>query len=94
MRQMHQLETFGMWKILVGFVLFAALSVFVLMKGGDIDMSGEKHGGDAMHTEEPAKEETASSSVAGAMLDAKASAVEAVAAQASAAEAAASAMAK
>jgi hypothetical protein len=81
-----------MWKILVGFVLFAALAVFVLMKGGDVDMSGEKHGIDATHTEEPVKEEAAS--VAGSMLDAKASAVEAVAAQASAAEAAASAMAK
>lgn len=33
-----------MWKIFVGFVLFAALAVFVVMKGGDkIDMSGEKH---------------------------------------------------
>jgi hypothetical protein len=49
-----------MWKILVGFVLFAALSVFVLMKGGDIDMSGEKHGIDATHTEEPAKDTAAS----------------------------------
>ena len=49
-----------MWKILVGFVLFAALSVFVLMKGGDIDMSGEKHGIDATHTEEPAQEASAS----------------------------------
>jgi hypothetical protein len=49
-----------MWKILVGFVLFAALAVFVLMKGGDVDMSGEKHGIDATHTEEPAKEAPAS----------------------------------
>jgi len=41
-----------MWKIAVGFALFAALALFVLMKGGDIDMSGEKHGMDAAH--EPA----------------------------------------
>ena len=33
-----------MWKIAVGFVLFAALALFVLSKGGDIDMGGEKHG--------------------------------------------------
>ena len=32
-----------MWKIIVGFVVFAALSMYVLFKGGDIDMSGEKH---------------------------------------------------
>jgi hypothetical protein len=42
-----------MWKIVVAFVAFAALAMFVLMKsGGDIDMSGEKHGVDAGHTEE------------------------------------------
>ena len=33
-----------MWKIAVGFVVFAAVTLYVLMKGGDIDMSGEKHG--------------------------------------------------
>lgn len=81
-----------MWKILVGFVLFAALAVFVLMKGGDVDMSGEKHGIDATHTEEPAKEATANTGVAGSLPEAKSKAVEAIAAQASAAEAAASAM--
>jgi len=86
------LETLGMWKILVGFVLFAALSVFVLMKGGDIDMSGEKHG-DTLHTEEPSKE-AASPSLAGSMPEAKAKVAEALAAQASAAEAAASAIPK
>ena len=40
-----------MWKLAVGFALFAALAIFVLMKGGDIDMSGEKHGMDAAHEE-------------------------------------------
>jgi len=33
-----------MWKIVVGFAVFAALALFVLMKGGgNIDMGGEKH---------------------------------------------------
>jgi len=43
-----------MWKIAVGFALFAGLALFILSKGGDIDMSGEKHGADATHTEAPA----------------------------------------
>jgi len=39
-----------MWKIAVGFVVFAAISLFVIMKAGDkVDMSGEKHGGDSTH---------------------------------------------
>ena len=33
-----------MWKIVVGFIVFAGLALFLLSKGGDIDMSGEKHG--------------------------------------------------
>jgi hypothetical protein len=45
-----------MWKLAVGFVVFAAISLFVLMKAGDkADMSGEKHGGDATHAPEPAE---------------------------------------
>lgn len=44
-----------MWKIVVGFAIFAALAMFVIFKGGDsIDMSGEKHGVDAAHAPEPA----------------------------------------
>jgi hypothetical protein len=38
-----------MWKIAVGFVIFAGLAVWMLSKGGDIDMSGEKHGSEATH---------------------------------------------
>ena len=39
-----------MWKIGVGFAIFAVVVLFVLMKAGDkVDMSGEKHGGDSMH---------------------------------------------
>ena len=33
-----------MWKIIVGFLLFAAVALYLLSKGGDIDMTGEKHG--------------------------------------------------
>ena len=37
-----------MWKIAVGFVVFAVLVVWVLSKsGGEVDMSGEKHGTEA-----------------------------------------------
>lgn len=43
-----------MWKIAVGFAVFAGLALFILSKGGDIDMGGEKHGAEAMHTEAPA----------------------------------------
>ena len=33
-----------MWKIVVGFILFSALAIWVLMQGGDsLDMGGEKH---------------------------------------------------
>lgn len=33
-----------MWKLVVGFIAFAALALFVIMKGGDkLDMGGEKH---------------------------------------------------
>ena len=39
-----------MWKLIVGFIVFAAIVMFVLMKaGGNVDMSGEKHGGDSTH---------------------------------------------
>lgn len=42
-----------MWKLILGFVVFAALALFVLSRGGDIDMGGEKHGIDA-HPPAPA----------------------------------------
>ena len=37
-----------MWKIAVGFVIFAAVAVWMLSKGGDIDIGGEKQGDEAM----------------------------------------------
>jgi hypothetical protein len=40
-----------MWKIALAFVAFAALALFILSKGGDIDMGGEKHGAEAIHSE-------------------------------------------
>jgi hypothetical protein len=45
-----------MIKIFIAFVVFAALALYMLMQGGDIDMSGEKHGSEATHSE-PAKVE-------------------------------------
>ncbi len=43
-----------MWKIAVGFVIFAAVALFVIMKGGDkIDMGGEKHGDTGTHAPAP-----------------------------------------
>ena len=48
-----------MWKIAVGFALFAALALFILSKGGDIDMGGEKHG-DTTHMDAPVADAPAS----------------------------------
>ena len=40
----------SMWKIAVGFIVFAAVALFVIFKAGDkVDMSGEKHGAEAVH---------------------------------------------
>lgn len=42
-----------MWKIIVAFIIFAALAMFVILKGGDqLDMGGEKHGSEAVHAPE------------------------------------------
>jgi len=44
-----------MWKIAVGFAVFAGLALFVISKGGDnVDMTGEKHGSEAVHAPAPA----------------------------------------
>jgi hypothetical protein len=37
-----------MWKLIVGFAAFAALALWMLSKGGDIDIGGEKHGDESM----------------------------------------------
>ena len=39
-----------MWKIVVGFIVFAALSLFFIFKAGDkVSMGGETHSGDIQH---------------------------------------------
>ena len=54
-----------MWKILVGFVIFAALALYVLTKsGGDIDLGGEKHDVGAGAHEAPAASAAAQASAA------------------------------
>jgi hypothetical protein len=37
-----------MWKIALGFAIFAGVALYMLSKGGDIDMGGEKHGDESM----------------------------------------------
>ncbi|MDT7837391.1 hypothetical protein [Aquabacterium sp. OR-4] len=67
-----------MWKLVLGFIVFAALALFILAKsGGDIDMSGEKHGGDVGHgpaASEPATAAPAAASVPAVAASAAASA--------------------
>jgi hypothetical protein len=44
-----------MLKIALGFIVFAGIAMYAIVKGGDsIDMSGEKHGTEAMHAPAPA----------------------------------------
>ena len=48
-----------MLKIALGFIVFAALALFVIFQAGDkVDMGGEKHGSEASHEAEPAKPTT------------------------------------
>lgn len=42
-----------MWKMIVGFIVFAGLALYLMTKGDAVDMSGEKHG-DVTHAEAPA----------------------------------------
>jgi hypothetical protein len=56
-----------MLKIFIGFVIFAGLAIFVIMKGGDsLDMGGEKHGADAVHAPAEAASAPASAPAADA----------------------------
>ena len=49
-----------MWKLILAFIIFAAAALYLIgKKGGDIDMSGEKHGAD---THAPATEASAPAS--------------------------------
>lgn len=48
-----------MWKILVAFIIFAAISLFALFKSdGDISMQGEAAGHDATQAHEASKPAT------------------------------------
>lgn len=51
-----------MWKLILGFVAFAGLALFILSRGGDIDMSGEKHGSES-HDASPAASAPASAAL-------------------------------
>ncbi|OOH86322.1 hypothetical protein BMF29_02305 [Comamonas kerstersii] len=45
------IKELSMWKIAVAFAVFAAISLFMIFQFGDqVDMSGEKHGAEAIHT--------------------------------------------
>ncbi len=71
-----------MWKILLGFAVFAAAALYILNKaGGDVDMGGEKHSVEAPHATDAAKPAAAT----GTALSPAASAAEAAAMAASAA---------
>jgi len=44
-----------MWKSILGFVVFAAIALFVVIQGGDkLDMGGEKHDAGPGHAPAPA----------------------------------------
>jgi hypothetical protein len=56
-----------MLKIFLGFVVFAALAMFVIFKGGNsLDMGGEKHGEEAVHAPAEAASAPASAPAADA----------------------------
>lgn len=61
-----------MWKIVVGFVLFAALALFILTKSdGNIDLGGENHNIAGAHEpESPASAASAASAAVTAAVDA------------------------
>ena len=73
-----------MWKLIVGFIAFAALALYILTKSvGNIDLSGEKH--DVAAHEPSASEVAAAGAAASAAVTAASAAVEAASGPASAA---------
>ncbi|MET0333309.1 MAG: hypothetical protein ABW190_03485 [Rhizobacter sp.] len=50
-----------MWKIIIPVVIVVGLALWLLSKGGDIDMTGEKHG---IEVSEPAASASAPASAA------------------------------
>ncbi len=56
-----------MWKIAVGFAIFAGLALYFISQGGDsLDMGGEKHGAEAVHAPAPAEAPAAAAPAAAA----------------------------
>ena len=54
-----------MWKLILAFIAFAALALFILKKaGGDIDLSGEKHGTETSVPADPAASASPAASAA------------------------------
>lgn len=52
-----------MWKLILAFILFAAIAMYMLSKGGDLDLSGEKLGIEAPHPAAAASEPAPAASV-------------------------------
>jgi len=65
-----------MWKLLLAFIVFAAVALFVLKKsGGNVDMGGEKHDvSTPAHVAEPASAAASAAAAAAASAVAPASA--------------------
>lgn len=56
-----------MWKMLAGFIVFAVIAVFLLIKSGaDVNMGGEQHGMEAVHAPEEAASPASAASAASA----------------------------
>ncbi len=73
-----------MWKIIVGFIAFAALAMFVISKGGNsLDMGGEKHGTETTEAHGAASAASAASSAAAPAASAASAAASAASAPAS-----------
>ena len=49
LREGFFIKEIDMWKLAIGFVIFAAIALWMLSKGGNIDIGGEKLGDDATH---------------------------------------------
>jgi hypothetical protein len=68
-----------MWKLALGFVVFAAAALFVISKSGNVDMGGEKHTID--HAEPAASTASAASAAASAAAPAASAAASAASGQ-------------
>lgn len=53
-----------MWKLIVGFVVFAGLALWVLMNSGPVDLGGEHAAQEAMHKEAAPKDAAPAAPVA------------------------------